>query len=269
MQAKWHTQKHDLLLKIQNTEECLENFSNFNDESSRLSEVIKLFTIEELAALDSQTLDLMQAFFGYGFCLRVSQHKLLRSNGCLKVLLAYLDNTSLLKFQAISREYYNVTLPRMIKSIKVDKKPVQRFLEFLEQNAKCLNSGHETLYQEFLAPQIRYVLEKLYKKVSEFEKRIDKPFIGSQMGYLRFGGKFDMHVHFYQHGIFVELLQYGRNKIMNRKVLAEFLIESDRANSIRIQAYDFEAKKFCGERFYDQNGQTISKGDWENLLRTG
>ena len=78
-----------------------------------------------------------------------------------------------------------------------------------------------------------------------------------------------MQVHFYRHGIFVELLQYGRNKILNQKVLAEFLVESDRANSIRIQAYDFESKKFCDECFYDQNGQTISKGEWENLLRTG
>ena len=94
-------------------------------------------------------------------------------------MLAYLDNSSLLKFQTISRQYYNVILPRMIKAVKVDKKPVQKFLEFLDKNAKCLNSGHETLYQQFLEPQIRYVLKKLYKKVSEFEILIDKPFTGS------------------------------------------------------------------------------------------
>ena len=104
---------------------------------------------------------------------------MLRSNGCLKVLLSYLDNSSLLKFQTASRQYYHVTLPRMIKAVKVEKKPVQRFLEFLNQNVKCLNSDHVTLYQQFLAPQIDYVLKRLYKKVSEFETLIDKPFIGS------------------------------------------------------------------------------------------
>ena len=58
---------------------------------TNLSKVIDLFSIEELVAIGDSVVSMLQAFTGKKFCLLVVQYKLLRSIGCLKNILSFLE----------------------------------------------------------------------------------------------------------------------------------------------------------------------------------